>query len=41
MSYIMQGSMNVLNPVRRVGKTFVDFAFRHIGKADTGIHGTW
>jgi peptide/nickel transport system ATP-binding protein len=32
LSYIMQGSMNVLNPVRRVRHTFVDFAFRHIGK---------
>ena len=32
LSYIMQGSMNVLNPVRRVRQTFVDFAFRHIGR---------
>jgi peptide/nickel transport system ATP-binding protein len=32
ISYIMQGSMNVLNPVRRVRRTFVDFAFRHIGR---------
>ena len=32
ISYIMQGSMNVLNPVRRVRHTFIDFAFRHIGK---------
>jgi peptide/nickel transport system ATP-binding protein len=32
LSYIMQGSMNVLNPVRRVRHAFVDFAFRHIGK---------
>jgi peptide/nickel transport system ATP-binding protein len=32
LSYIMQGSMNVLNPVRRVRSAFVDFAFRHIGK---------
>src|SRR4030095_5091762 len=31
LSYIMQGSMNVLNPVRRVRHSFVDFAFRHIG----------
>ena len=31
--YIMQGSMNVLNPVRRVRHAFVDFAFRHIGKS--------
>jgi peptide/nickel transport system ATP-binding protein len=28
----MQGSMSVLNPVRRVRRAFVDFAFRHIGK---------
>jgi peptide/nickel transport system ATP-binding protein len=28
----MQGSMNVLNPVRRVRQSFVDFAFRHIGQ---------
>jgi len=32
LSYIMQGSMNVLNPVRRVRHAFIDFAFRHIGK---------
>ena len=32
LSYIMQGSMNVLNPVRRVRQSFVDFAFRHIGQ---------
>ncbi|HSU06793.1 MAG TPA: ABC transporter ATP-binding protein [Acetobacteraceae bacterium] len=31
LSYIVQGSMNVLNPVRRVRQAFVDFAFRHIG----------
>jgi len=31
LSYIMQGSMNVLNPVRRVRHAFVDFAFRHVG----------
>ena len=30
LSYIMQGSMNVLNPVRRVRESFVDFAQRHI-----------
>ena len=30
ISYIMQGSMNVLNPVRRVRRTFEDFAFGHI-----------
>jgi peptide/nickel transport system ATP-binding protein len=32
LSFIMQGSMNVLNPVRRVRHAFVDFAFRHIKK---------
>jgi peptide/nickel transport system ATP-binding protein len=32
LSFIMQGSMNVLNPVRRVRHAFVDFAFRHIRK---------
>jgi peptide/nickel transport system ATP-binding protein len=31
LSYIMQGSMNVLNPVRRVRHAFRDFAFRHMG----------
>src|SRR5690606_12118567 len=31
LGYIMQGSMNVLNPVRRIRESFVDFAFRHIG----------
>ena len=33
LSYIMQGSMNVLNPVRRVRHSFDDFAFRHMGLA--------
>jgi peptide/nickel transport system ATP-binding protein len=32
ISYVMQGSMSVLNPVRRVRRSFVDFAFRHIRK---------
>lgn len=31
LSYIMQGSMNVLNPVRRIRSSFVDFAYPHIG----------
>jgi peptide/nickel transport system ATP-binding protein len=31
LSYIMQGSMNLLNPVRRLNRTFADFAWRHIG----------
>ena len=30
LSYIMQGSMNVLNPVRRVKHSFNDFASRHL-----------
>ena len=30
LSYILQGSMSVLNPVRRVRHAFVDFAHRHI-----------
>jgi len=33
LSYIMQGSMSVLNPLRRVQATFFDFAFRHIGRS--------
>ena len=31
LSYISQGSMNVLNPVRRVRQSFVDFAYSHMG----------
>jgi peptide/nickel transport system ATP-binding protein len=31
LSYIMQGSMNVLNPVRRLRASFADFARPHIG----------
>jgi len=30
LSYIMQGSMNVLNPVRKVKHAFHDFAFKHM-----------
>jgi peptide/nickel transport system ATP-binding protein len=30
LSYIMQGSMNVLNPLRRIGHTFDDFARGHL-----------
>ncbi len=30
LSYIMQGSMNVLNPVRRIVHSFVDFASPHL-----------
>jgi peptide/nickel transport system ATP-binding protein len=31
ISIIVQGSMSVLNPVRRIRESFVDFAFRHLG----------
>lgn len=31
LSYIMQGSMSVLNPVRRIGAIFDDFAARPLG----------
>ena len=31
LSYIMQGSMSVLNPVRRIKHAFDDFAIRHMG----------
>lgn len=31
LSYIMQGSMSVLNPVRKIGRTFQDFALRPMG----------
>ena len=30
LSYIMQGSMNVLNPLRRISHSFEDFARRHM-----------
>jgi peptide/nickel transport system ATP-binding protein len=33
LSYITQGSMNVLNPIRRVRQSFVDFALRHTGRS--------
>ena len=32
LSYVMQGSMGVLNPVRRVQQSFIDFASRHIAQ---------
>jgi peptide/nickel transport system ATP-binding protein len=32
ISYIMQGSMNVLNPVRKIYKSFLDFAYPHMGR---------
>lgn len=31
LAYIMQGSMSVLNPVRRIRRSFEDFAFRPMG----------
>jgi len=31
LSYVVQGSMNTLNPVRRVKHSFIDFAWRHVG----------
>lgn len=31
LSYIMQGSMSVLNPVRRIRRIFEDFAYRPMG----------
>ena len=34
LSYIMQGSMNVLNPLRRIGAIFRDFAYRHLDGGD-------
>jgi peptide/nickel transport system ATP-binding protein len=37
LSCILQGSMNVLNPVRRVRESFKDFAFPHMGLARLGF----
>ena len=37
LSYIMQGSMSVLNPVRRVRHAFIDFAHRHIARPDARV----
>jgi peptide/nickel transport system ATP-binding protein len=37
LSYVMQGSMSVLNPVRRIGTSFFDFAFRHMGLDKAGF----
>ncbi len=43
LSYIMQGSMNVLNPLRRIGSIFRDFAWRHmapgLGHSDRAFTG--
>lgn len=35
LSYIMQGSMNVLNPVRKVKHAFHDFAYKHMSLGET------
>ena len=37
VSYIMQGSMSVLNPVRRIKRSFLDFAFKHMGLPNAGF----
>jgi peptide/nickel transport system ATP-binding protein len=37
LSYIMQGSMSALNPVRRVRRSFEDFAARHLGGTGGGF----
>ncbi len=34
LSYVMQGSMNVLNPVRKIHKSFIDFAYKHMDIPD-------
>jgi peptide/nickel transport system ATP-binding protein len=34
LAYIMQGSMNVLNPVRRLRQSFVDFAWPHMAGSE-------
>ena len=40
LSYIMQGSMSLLNPVRRVRRTFEDFAFRPMGLPSSEFWGS-
>jgi peptide/nickel transport system ATP-binding protein len=37
LSYIMQGSMSLLNPVRRIRSTFKDFALRPMGLPESGF----
>ena len=34
ISYVMQGSMSVLNPVRKIGRTFEDIVRTHVGIPD-------
>jgi peptide/nickel transport system ATP-binding protein len=40
LSYIMQGSMNVLNPLRRIRNTFDDFAREHLPGSATDFERT-
>jgi peptide/nickel transport system ATP-binding protein len=37
LSYVMQGSMSVLNPVRRIRASFYDFAYPHVGGGRAGF----
>lgn len=37
VSYVMQGSMSVLNPVRKIGRTFEDIVKTHRGIADKAV----
>jgi peptide/nickel transport system ATP-binding protein len=37
LSYIMQGSMSVLNPLRKIGRIFDDFAFEPLGLSRTAF----
>ncbi len=37
LSYIMQGSMSVLNPLRRIERTFEDFAARPLGLSGSAL----
>ena len=39
LSFIPQGSMNVLNPVRRIRESFQDFAFPHMGLSRSEFFG--
>lgn len=39
LSYIMQGSMSTLNPVRRIGRIFEDFAARPLGLSGSAFRG--
>jgi peptide/nickel transport system ATP-binding protein len=37
ISYVMQGSMSVLNPVRKIGRTFEDIVKTHVGIPDKAV----